>query len=76
MFGGDVADQLLDDDGLTDAGAAEQADLAALERRHQVDHLDPGLEELGLGLHLVKSGGPGESASVSLGFTAALPSIG
>ena len=34
----DVVDQLQDDDGLADAGAAEQADLAALRvRRDQVD---------------------------------------
>ena len=45
---GEVVDQLLDDHGLADAGAAEQADLAALGvRREQVDHLDPGLEHLG-----------------------------
>ena len=30
---GDVVDELLDDDGLADAGAAEQADLAALDVR-------------------------------------------
>ena len=30
---GDVVDQLLDEHGLADAGAAEQADLAALARR-------------------------------------------
>ena len=44
---GDVADQLLDQDGLADAGAAEQADLAALRvGGEQVDDLDPGLEDL------------------------------
>ncbi len=49
----DVVDQLLDDDGLADARAAEQPDLAALgERRDEVDDLDPGLEHLGLGLQL------------------------
>ena len=38
---GDVVDQLHDDDGLADAGAAERADLAALEERaDQVDDLD------------------------------------
>ena len=42
---GDVVDQLHDDDGLADAGAAEQADLAALQvRLEQVDDLDAGLE--------------------------------
>jgi hypothetical protein len=44
---GDVPDQLLDEDGLPDAGAAEEADLAALGvRSEQVDDLDPGLEDL------------------------------
>src|SRR2546430_14764896 len=45
----DVVDQLLDQHRLADAGAAEEADLpAADERRDQVDHLDPGLEDLDL----------------------------
>jgi peptide chain release factor 1 len=44
---GDVVDQLLDQDGLAHAGAAEEADLAALDvRGDQVDDLDPGLEDL------------------------------
>ena len=44
---GDVVDQLHDDHGLADAGAAEQADLSALGvGRQQVDHLDAGLEDL------------------------------
>jgi hypothetical protein len=43
----DVADQLLDEHRLAEAGAAEQADLAAAhERRDEVDHLDAGLEDL------------------------------
>ena len=47
---GDVVDQLLDQHGLADAGAAEQADLAALGiRREQVDHLDAGDQDRGLG---------------------------
>ncbi len=47
---GDVVDELHDDDGLADAGAAEQADLAALQvRLEQVDDLDAGLEHLELG---------------------------
>ena len=47
---GDVVDQLHDDHGLADAGAAEQADLAALGiGGQQVDHLDPGGQDLGLG---------------------------
>ena len=44
---GDVVDQLLDDHGLAHAGAAEQADLAALQvGRQQVDHLDAGDQDL------------------------------
>ena len=44
---GEVVDQLLDDHRLADAGAAEQADLAALRvGREQVDDLDAGLEHL------------------------------
>ena len=43
----DVVDQLLDQDRLADAGAAEQADLAALGIGfQQVDDLDAGLEDL------------------------------
>ena len=45
---GDVVDQFHDDDGLADARAAEQSDLAALqERLDQVDDLHAGLEHLG-----------------------------
>jgi hypothetical protein len=52
---GDAVDHLLDEHGLADAGAAEQADLAALDvRREQVDDLDAGLEHLGLRLELVE----------------------
>ena len=48
-----VVDELLDDHRLADAGTAEESDLAALhERRDQVDHLDAGLEDLGLGLEI------------------------
>ena len=44
---GDVVDQLLDDHGLADAGAAEQADLAAFQVGcQQVDHLDAGDQDL------------------------------
>ena len=46
---GDVVDQLHDDHGLADAGAAEQADLAALGvGRQQVDDLDAGDQDLAL----------------------------
>ncbi len=48
-----VVDQLLDDDRLAYARAAEEPDLATLhERGDQVDDLDAGLEELGLGLEV------------------------
>ena len=44
---GDVVDQLLDEHGLADARAAEQADLAALGvGREQIDDLDAGDENL------------------------------
>ena len=47
---GDVVDELHDQHGLADAGAAEQADLAALGvGREQVDDLDAGDEDLRLG---------------------------
>ncbi len=47
---GDAGDQFLDDDGFAQARPAEQSGLAAAkERRQQVDHLDAGLEDLGLG---------------------------
>ena len=46
----DVVDQLLDQHGLADAGAAEQADLAALGVRSQkIDDLDAGDENFSLG---------------------------
>ncbi len=45
---GDVVDELHDQHGLADAGAAEQADLAALGvGSEQVDDLDAGDEDLG-----------------------------
>ena len=47
VLAGDVVDQLLDQDGLARAGAAEEADLAALHvRSDQVDDLEAGLEDL------------------------------
>ena len=52
---GDVVDQLHHVHGLADAGAAEQADLAALgERADQVDHLDAGFQQFGGGRQLVE----------------------
>ncbi len=55
---GDVVDQFHHVDGLADAGAAEQADLAALgERAHQVDDLDAGFQQFGgRGLVFVRRG--------------------
>ena len=47
---GDVVDELHDDDGLADAGAAEQSDLAAARiGLEQIDHLDAGDEDFRLG---------------------------
>ena len=55
---GDPVDHLLDEHGLADARTAEQADLAALDvRGEQVDDLDAGREDLGLGLELVERRG-------------------
>ena len=46
----DVVDQFLDQHGLADAGAAEQADLAALGvGSEQVENLDAGDEDLRFG---------------------------
>ena len=53
---GHVVDELLDDDRLAHARAAEEADLAALEERlDEVDDLDPGLEHLEPGALLVEA---------------------
>ena len=49
VLAGDAGDQLGEDDRLAQAGAAEQAGLAAAnQRRQQVDDLDARLEQLGL----------------------------
>ena len=57
MLGRDVVDELHDDDGLADAGAAEQPDLAATQVWfEQIDDLDPGLEHLQLGRLLLQPG--------------------
>ena len=51
----DPGDHLLDEHGLAHAGAAEQADLAAADvGGQQVEHLDPGLQDLGPRLELVE----------------------
>ncbi len=52
---GDVVDQLLDGDGLADAGAAEQSDFAAARVwANEVDHLDAGFQDLDFGALLVE----------------------
>ena len=57
VLGGDVIDQLLNQNGLADTGAAEQADLTALGvGADQVNHLDTGLKDLGGGLLLLVAG--------------------
>ena len=54
---GDVVDQFHHVDGLAHAGAAEQADLAALgERAHQVNNLDAGFQQLDRRRQLVETG--------------------
>src|SRR5690606_18970653 len=46
----DVVDELHDENGLADAGATEEADLATFAvRREKVDDLDAGLEDFDLG---------------------------
>ena len=56
MFQSDVVDQLHDDDGFADAGAAEQSDLSAAQiGLEQVDNLDPALEHLQLRGLFIKS---------------------
>ena len=70
---GDVADQLLDDDRLAHAGAAEDADLAALgERRDQVDDLEARLEDLGRGGLLLERGRRAVDRVALLGLDRAL----
>lgn len=55
---GHALDHLLDEDGLTDARTAEEADLATLHvGGQQVDDLDAGLEHLGASLKLVEGRG-------------------
>ena len=73
----DVVDQFLNQHGLADAGAAEQADLAALGiRREQIDDLDAGDENfslgrlLGIGRRFLMDG------AVAFGFTGPASSTG
>ncbi len=53
----DVTDQLLNEDGFADAGAAEQTDFtAARVGRHEIDDLDPRLEDARRRLLVLKFG--------------------
>ena len=57
MLLGEVVDELHDENGLADAGAAEQARFATTNvGLEKVDDLDAGLEGLGLGGELVEGG--------------------
>ena len=54
---GDVVNELLNQNGLADAGAAKEADLAAATiRSEQVDDLDTGHEDFGLGILIDEAG--------------------
>jgi hypothetical protein len=64
----DVADELHDEHGLADTGAAEQTDLATTRvGREQVDDLDAGLEGLELGVLLGEGRGRAVDRHVLLG---------
>src|SRR5690606_26025364 len=66
---GDVVDQFHHVDGLAHAGAAEQADLAALgERADQVDDLDAGLEQFHRRGELVELGRLGVNRAQLVGL--------
>ena len=72
VLAGDVVDELLDDDRLAHAGAAEEADLAALEEGlDEVDDLDAGLEHLLGGGLLVEGGRRAVDRHVDLGVDGA-----
>ena len=75
---GDAGDQFGEDDRLAQPGPAEQAGLAAAdERRQQVDDLDAGLEQLGLGREIDRAAaGRGGWASVRRRRPGPRPSIG
>ncbi len=66
---GDVVDELHDEDGLADTGAAEEANLASLAvRGEQVDDLDSGFENLDLGRLFHELGGLAVNRQVVLGY--------
>ena len=53
---GNVVDELHDDDGLADTGAAEEADLAALAvGLEKIDDFDAGFEDFGFGVLIFES---------------------
>ena len=73
MLGSDVIDELLDQDGLADAGTAKQADLTALGvGADQVNDLDAGLQNFGGGLLLLVAGGRAVDGPIGLGFRGGL----
>ena len=70
---GDVVDQFLNQHGLAHAGAAEQADLAALQvGAQQIDDLDAGHEDLGAGRLFLKRRGSAVDRHAGLGVDRAL----
>ena len=67
--GGDVVNQLLNQNGLAHAGAAEQADFAALGiGANQVDDLDAGFQNVGGGLLLLVRGSRAVNGPALAGF--------
>ena len=66
---GDVVDQLHDEDGLADSGAAKETDLTTLwVGGDQVDDLDASLENLGRTNSVGKGGGLGVDGGEVLGL--------
>jgi len=69
VFACDTGDHFLDDDGLTDACSAEQADFAATdERAQQVDDLDACFEDFGLGVQICKRWRALVDGAIVIGF--------
>ncbi len=68
MLAGDAGDQFGEDDRLAEAGAAEQAGLAAAnQRRQQIDDLDAGLEKFRLRRQLIERRRVGVDGPIFLG---------
>ena len=75
MLFGDVIDQFHDGDGLADAGAAEQPDLAAARiRAYEIDYLDAGFENLDFGRLIGKSRRDRDESASDAALDAAAPS--